>query len=82
MDGAEAVVFIPPIDHHAGARERMVEAVVAAASQAGVRRVVLNTAAPVFEDYDRPVSANLRRIREIMRDVGKRYTSCSALTTA
>jgi NAD(P)H dehydrogenase (quinone) len=66
FDGADAVVFTSVVDHRPGVRERIAEAVVAAADRAGVGRLVLNTAAPVFAGYDRPVSSVLRRVREIV----------------
>lgn len=44
----------------------MAEAVVTAAGRAGVRRLVLNTAVPVFDGYESPVSAVPRRVREII----------------
>jgi len=66
FEDASAVVLTSPIDHRAGARERLAEAVVRAAERAGVTRLVLNTAAAVFDDYDRPVSAVLREVRQIV----------------
>ena len=64
--GADVVVLTSPIDHRPGAREALAEAVVKGAERAGVSRIVFNAAAAVFEDYDRPVSVDLRRVRDIV----------------
>lgn len=66
LQGADVAVFTSPVDYREGVRERLAEALVAAASRAGVRRIILNTAAPVFEDYERPVSQSLRAVRDIV----------------
>lgn len=66
LDGAEIVAFTWPIDYRDGVREALAEALVAAARQAGVRRIVSNAAAAVLEDYDRPVGVSMRGIRDIL----------------
>jgi uncharacterized protein YbjT (DUF2867 family) len=70
LDGAEIVAFTWPIDYRDGVRERLAQTLVAAAHRAGVRRIVSNAAAPVLENYDRPVSLSMRGIRHIILSGG------------
>jgi NAD(P)H dehydrogenase (quinone) len=62
--GADVVVLTVPIDHRPGAREGVVEAALTAAARAGVRRFVLNTAAPVFDDRTHPVARVLGALQD------------------
>lgn len=66
LAGADTVVFTSPIDYRDGVREKLAETLVEAARRAEVRRIVFNAAAAVFEDYERPVSQSLRRVRDIV----------------
>lgn len=56
LSGADVAVFTSPIDHRPGVRERLVDGFLAAASRAGVGRVVFNPAASIFEDRTHPVA--------------------------
>lgn len=66
IDGAEVLAFTAPVDYRPGVREGLAEALVRAAERAGVSRIVLNTGAEAFEDYDRPVSRSLLAVRKIL----------------
>jgi uncharacterized protein YbjT (DUF2867 family) len=67
LEGAWGVVLTVPQDYRPGARETYAARVVKAAEEAGVARLVLNTAGPIFEELDRPVSAVARAVRETVR---------------
>lgn len=64
--GADAVVFTSPADYRPGVRRVYAETVVAAADDAAVGRLVLNTAAPILEGS--PGMLGLREVRDIVRD--------------
>ncbi|HEY8572842.1 NmrA family NAD(P)-binding protein [Phenylobacterium sp.] len=70
LEGAQVVVFTPPVDYRPGVREALAEALALAARSAGVGRLILNSGAYAFEIYDRPVSATLRAVREILGSSG------------
>ncbi|MGB3137688.1 MAG: NAD(P)H-binding protein [Nodosilinea sp.] len=61
---AEAVVFTAPIDHRSGVREQLSAQIAEAVEKAQVNRIVFNSAADIFEDYDRPTSQVLRAMRD------------------
>lgn len=65
LEGADVLAVTSPIDHRPGAREQLAEQMVSAATQAGVACIVLNTAAAIPPDLDRPVAEALRRVRAI-----------------
>lgn len=64
LAGVAGVVLTSPIDHRPGAREALVDRVLEASARAGVRRLVLNTAGPAFDDHDHPVSRVLVDLRQ------------------
>jgi len=67
FDGTDAVVLTSPLDYRPGVREAYAERVTRAAEQAGIGRLILNTAAAVPDDNLRPVAEDMRRIRAIVR---------------
>lgn len=67
LAGADGVVFTLPQDYRPGVRDAYAERVARAAEAAGVRRIVLNTAGPVYEDSDEPVAVDLRRLRGVVQ---------------
>lgn len=67
FEGHQAAVLTSPIDHGSGVREAYAERVSRAAERAGLTRLILNTAAAVLEDSDRPVAAVLKQVRSIIR---------------
>lgn len=67
FSGARSVIFTPPLDYRPGEREAYARRVVAAAGNAGVERLVLNTAAPVPDARDE-TTRTLHDIRDTVRN--------------
>lgn len=66
LEGVDALVLTSPVDHRRGAREALAAAWANAAAAAGLRRVVLNTAAAVPDALDAPTARTLRAVRQVM----------------
>lgn len=66
FEGAVVVCVTAPIDHRPGARQRFAARIAEAAGRAGVGRIVFNTAAVVWEEWEKPTSAVLREMRSIL----------------
>jgi NAD(P)H dehydrogenase (quinone) len=65
MTGVDALIVTSPVDHRAGVREAMMQTIAQAAHMAQVKRIVFNTAATIFDSYDRPVAKNLAALSSI-----------------
>jgi NAD(P)H dehydrogenase (quinone) len=64
----DLLAITSPVDHRPGTREAQIAALIRAAEQARVGKIVLNTAAAVLNHSEQPVAANLRKIRHIVLD--------------
>ncbi|MGL4635106.1 MAG: SDR family oxidoreductase [Beijerinckiaceae bacterium] len=70
MSGSDVVVLTLPQDHRAGAMTRVAANVVAAAKEAGIGRLVLNTAGTIDEKSAGSLFADMRVARETVLSSG------------